>query len=76
MRTRDRWAVKLSCPSCGITGVAEISDLPRTVTNCPPGFNVDLHPIQLPQILCADCRTIVYGPKTRRTPKHAHDELG
>jgi len=65
MMERDRWAVNLACPSCGTTGIAEISDLPRTIDNCPLGFDVVLHPVWSPQILCADCRTIVYGPQIR-----------
>jgi hypothetical protein len=61
----DHWTVNLTSPSCGTTGVAEVSDLPRTIDRCPLGFDVVLHPIRLPQILCADCRTVVYGPQTR-----------
>lgn len=67
MTMRDRWAVELTCPSCGNTGIAEILELPRSVTNCPAGFNVVLHPIRLPQILCANCEVIVYGPRIRRS---------
>lgn len=74
MAARDRWTRDLKCPDCGVAGTAEISeedhpwvrgDIGRTVDLCPPGFAViegKTHSTQT-QIVCATCKTVVYGPK-------------
>jgi hypothetical protein len=74
MAARDRWTEDLVCRRCGKTGKAKISevdhpwvrgDWDRTVDECPSGFLVvgcksnSRHP----QIICAECKTIVFGPR-------------
>ena len=68
MRTRERWRVNLTCPSCGISGIAEVADVPHAVLDCPAGFCVNLPPRRSPQIFCADCLTQVDGPLGSNPP--------
>ncbi|MNQ75879.1 hypothetical protein D3C85_906870 [compost metagenome] len=69
MAARDRWERSLSCPKCGLTGPADISenDYPfmrrpdRTIDYLSNGFRVvqPALPSAMPEIHCSTCNVKV-----------------
>lgn len=68
MTARDRYTVTLTCPQCGVTGKANVSENDSrwsgpefSVESVPDGF-VYSHPSPFPQhakFSCAKCRVVV-----------------
>jgi hypothetical protein len=67
MASRDRFNIKLACPSCGSTGVAKAEeadgivylkgDRETSITDLPSGFKVVDQPSKMASvdIFCVDC---------------------
>jgi transposase len=71
MAPRDRWTSNLICPTCGRQGTAEISEADhpwisgpdRTIDSWSLGFVVIPGEANFTQqIVCEECKTVVYGP--------------
>jgi hypothetical protein len=66
MPAKVRTKVDLKCPSCGQTGVALIAQGSERVTaSAIKGFIVKIDADNSLGIVCAKCRTTVYGPLKR-----------
>ena len=75
MTERERWTSNVKCDDCGARATVVISEqdhpyetgsMGRRIETCPPGFQVVLSSgdgAEEPSIICANCKTLVFGPK-------------
>ncbi len=76
MTARERWISNIKCNDCGACATIVISQedhpyetgsMGTRIEACPPGFEVisGATGAREPRIVCANCKTVVFGPKQR-----------